>query len=497
MYYELALISILIAASYWGFYFIRLAPQTRTYGMMQLGAALLAGLGLYHRRVGGPDWWGIAGAIGVGTGACVLVLGPLVRAAARRFAGAERFKIAETLLDIADVLAPGSGVAEEKQLLSAMREIRDGNIEQTVAALTAARDQAPDEARRAIDERIAMLYLAAYRWDDAIAYAETNLFGALPIAERIVTKLPDGNIITTTSRPNTLRHALGIAPSVWVELLGAYGYKGDLERAAAMLAKLEDVCAGREEAAIWVHRGRMIFLALAGRVAAVETLLEPRVARHMSRGARSYWLAVAHERGGDPRNAEAAYAKARTRSRGRPRVLIDQALERLSAAQGMKISLLPVATELVARVEAAPTPVVVARDQVKRPWATRGLTAAMFVTAATITICVGDSSDLGVLVRSGAMVRGFIHDGEWWRIISCNFIHVGGLHLVVNVIGLWFLGRLCEDMYGTVRTFAIFAIAGIAGFVASDLASPVGISAGASGGIFGLLGAVFVELTLH
>jgi membrane associated rhomboid family serine protease len=95
------------------------------------------------------------------------------------------------------------------------------------------------------------------------------------------------------------------------------------------------------------------------------------------------------------------------------------------------------------------------------------------------------------------MVRGFIHHGEWWRIVSCNFIHVGGLHLLVNALGLWFLGRLCEDMFGAIRTFAIFAVAGVAGFIASDLASPVGISAGASGAIFGLLGAVFVELTLH
>jgi membrane associated rhomboid family serine protease len=486
MYYELALISVLIAASYWGLYFIRLGPHTRTYGMMQVGAAALSGLGLYHRRVGGPDWFGVAGAIGVGAGTCLLVLGPIVRAAARRFAGAERFKIAERLLDVADVLAPGSGVGEEKALLAAMREIRDGNIEQTVVALTAAREQAPAEARLAIDERIAMLYLAAYRWDEAIAHAEKNLFG--------VELAPQAN--TAAMHPGlALRRALGIAPPVWVELLGAYGYTGDLEQAARMLDRLEEVCAGRAEAGIWVHRGRMIFLALAGRVAAVEALVEPRKSRHMSRGARAYWVAVAHERKGDARGAEVAYVKARSKSRGRPRVLIDRALERLSDIKGIELT--PLATEVVARVEQEAPPVVQMRERPRAPWATRVLTASMLAVAATITLFVGDSSDLGVLVRSGAMVRGFIHHGEWWRIVSCNFIHVGGLHLLVNTLGLWFLGRLCEDMFGTLRTFAIFAVAGVAGFIASDLASPVGISAGASGAIFGLLGAVFVELTLH
>jgi membrane associated rhomboid family serine protease len=483
MYYELALISVLIAASYWGLYFIR-KGHARTYGLMQVGAAALSGLGLYHRRVGGPDWFGLAGAVGVGTGTCLLVVGPIVRATARRFAGAERFKIAERLLDIADVLAPGSGVSEEKALLAAMREIRDGNIEQTIETLTAHREQAPANARLAFDERIAMLYLSAYRWDDAIAHAEKNLFGA-----ELQPSAP-------VEHPGlALRRALGIAPPVWVELLGAYGYKGDLEQAARMLSRLEDVCADREDAAIWIHRGRMIFLAHAGRVAAVEALVEPRKSRHMSRGARAYWVAVAHERKGDARGAEVAYTKARSQSRGRPRMLIDRALERLAEIQAIELT--PIAKDVVERVEDLAPPVVQMRQRPRPPWATRVLTLGMLAVAATVAVFVGDSSDLGVLVRSGAMVRGFIHNGEWWRLISCNFLHVGGLHLLVNTLGLWFLGRLCDDMFGTVRTFAIFAIAGLAGFIASDLASPVGISAGASGGIFGLLGAVFVELTLH
>jgi hypothetical protein len=291
MYYELALISVLIAAGYWGAYFVRHEP-TRTYGLMQLATAGLAGLGLIGRHSEEPpSALGIAGAIGVGAGACLLILGPLVRAMARRAAGAERFRIASVLLDIADVLAPGSGITEEKALLGAMREIRDGNIEQTVDALTSAKHTAPADARLAIDERIAMLYLAAYRWDEAIAHAEENLFGAVP---------PE------SGAPASLRRALGIAPPVWVELLGAYGYKGDLDQAARMLARLEDVCAGRDDAAIWLHRGRMIFLALAGRVSAVQQLVEPRRSRHMSRAARIYWVAVANERKGDGPAATAA-----------------------------------------------------------------------------------------------------------------------------------------------------------------------------------------------
>ena len=482
--YELALISVSIAAACWGVYFVR-HPQTRMYGLMQLGAAGLSALGLYARKIESPPaGLGIVGAIGVGAGTCLLLVGPLVRALARRMAAAERFKIAARLLDVAELLAPGSGVADEKALLGAMREIRDGNIEQTVDALTAAKDRAPAEARLAIDERIAMLYLAAYRWDEAIGHAEANLFSVVP---------PVSHDVGTPAV--ALRRALGIAPPVWVELLGAYGYKGNLDQAARMLARLEEVCVGREDAAMWLHRGRMIFLALAGRVAAVETLVEPRRSKHMSRAARTYWVAVAHERKGDGPAAEAAYAKARSRSRGRPRVLIDQALARLPNIRSIELG--PAASELVKQVESSPPPVVMLRARPRGPWATQLLVGGVLAGAGAIALCLGESSDAGVLLRAGALMRGFVHDGEWWRLVSCIFVHFSGLHLLVNTIGLWFVGRLCEDLFGPARTIAIFALAGIAGSCASYAASENAVLAGASGAIFGLLGAVFVELTWH
>jgi rhomboid protease GluP len=478
MYYELALISVLVAGAYWGWFFVR-TESLRTYGVMQLAAAALAGLGLLGRHYD-DEALGIGGAIGVGAGACLLVLGPIARGLARRAAASERFGLAQRLLDIADVLAPGSGVGDEKALVGAMRELRDGNIERTVDALVAAKDRAPAEARLAIDERIAMLYLAAYRWDEAIAHAEAHLFDALPAGP-------------ATSPQQPLRRILGVAPPVWVELLGAYGYKGDLDRAASMLARLEEACAGREDGQIWLHRGRMMFLALAGRVDAVQALVEPRRSRHMSPAARTYWIAVAHERRGDSAAAGAAYARARARSRGRPRVLIDQALARLENPQPIAVN--SELSDVIARVEAAEPPQVAARPRAHGPIATRVLIALVIGVAIAIAIAFGEASDLGVIVRAGAMVRPLVRDGEWWRLVSCMFVHIDGVHLLGNALMLWFLGRLAEELFGSWRTAAVFGLAGIAGAFASLYASPASISAGASGAIFGLLGAVLVELT--
>src|SRR5687768_2594521 len=106
MLYEYALISVVIASGYWGYFFLRNSPTgTPLFGMMHVGAALASLLGVL-----GSDRhaaFGVFGAIGLGAGACLLIVGPLVRSAARRFAAAERVGIAQKLLDVAEILAPG------------------------------------------------------------------------------------------------------------------------------------------------------------------------------------------------------------------------------------------------------------------------------------------------------------------------------------------------------------------------------------------------------
>jgi rhomboid protease GluP len=121
----------------------------------------------------------------------------------------------------------------------------------------------------------------------------------------------------------------------------------------------------------------------------------------------------------------------------------------------------------------------------------------LLAVSITTGLAIGDTSDVGVLVRAGALVRGLVASGEWWRLVACVFIHVSVMHLVLNAIGLVILGRLAEELFGGVRVIAMFGVAGVAGALASYLASPAGISAGASGAVFGLLGAVFVEITWH
>lgn len=79
-------------------------------------------------------------------------------------------------------------------------------------------------------------------------------------------------------------------------------------------------------------------------------------------------------------------------------------------------------------------------------------------------------------------------EGEWWRLVTANYLHGGILHLVFNSMALATLGPLIEEAFGARRLFAIYTVSGIAGFLASAWFRPQSLSIGASGAIYGLLG---------
>lgn len=89
-----------------------------------------------------------------------------------------------------------------------------------------------------------------------------------------------------------------------------------------------------------------------------------------------------------------------------------------------------------------------------------------------------------------------LQDGQWWRLLTSTLMHIGLVHLLVNGWALWQLGRLAEITFGSALTLALFVFTGIAGS-ALTLLLPEKISAGASGAIFGLEGALVAFFLRH
>jgi rhomboid protease GluP len=101
----------------------------------------------------------------------------------------------------------------------------------------------------------------------------------------------------------------------------------------------------------------------------------------------------------------------------------------------------------------------------------------------------GGSTNTQTLIDFGAKENSLLIAGEWWRLITPIVLHIGMTHLLFNTIALLSIGGTAERIYGSVRFMFIYLTAGVFGSIGSFLFSPFP-SAGASGAIFGCLGAL-------
>lgn len=116
----------------------------------------------------------------------------------------------------------------------------------------------------------------------------------------------------------------------------------------------------------------------------------------------------------------------------------------------------------------------------------------IYIITATASKSILDI-DINVLSTFGAIVVPLIDLGEYYRLISAMFLHGGLVHLVMNMYGIWLLGNIIEKAYGKFKFAVIYLFSGIVGSCFSYFfLKPTILSVGASGAIFGLMGACIV-----
>jgi rhomboid protease GluP len=101
------------------------------------------------------------------------------------------------------------------------------------------------------------------------------------------------------------------------------------------------------------------------------------------------------------------------------------------------------------------------------------------------------------LLRWGANFRPSTLDGEWWRLITNCFLHIGIMHLLLNMYALLYIGVLLEPHLGKTRFLAAYLLTGMMASLTSLFWHDLTISAGASGAIFGLYGVFLAMLTTN
>lgn len=126
----------------------------------------------------------------------------------------------------------------------------------------------------------------------------------------------------------------------------------------------------------------------------------------------------------------------------------------------------------------------------KEPIVTYIIMAICIVLFIMMEVFSGGSTNSQTLLEYGANLDVLVKAGEYYRLFTCVFLHIGIMHLLCNMYSLYIIGREVESLFGKVKYIIIFVLSGIFGSIMSIAFSHNTISAGASGAIFGLLGAL-------
>jgi membrane associated rhomboid family serine protease len=139
---------------------------------------------------------------------------------------------------------------------------------------------------------------------------------------------------------------------------------------------------------------------------------------------------------------------------------------------------------------------------VQRPLARRGFVisgdaivtrvlVAINIAIYLITVAQGSglNSPGGQLFDKWLLFGPAVEHGDWWRLITAAFLHAGIWHIAVNMYALWWLGAAVEGAIGSMRFLLLYIISGLAGSAGALVWSPHTPTIGASGAIFGMLGA--------
>jgi len=119
-----------------------------------------------------------------------------------------------------------------------------------------------------------------------------------------------------------------------------------------------------------------------------------------------------------------------------------------------------------------------------------GINVLMFL----IPLIINGSITTELMIKLGAQYWPLIKEGEWWRLITCNFLHFSAQHLMCNLLVLFALGSIMEPCLGHVRFTVLYLLSGIGGSTLSYLVNMIRanstVAAGASTAVYGLLGAL-------
>jgi membrane associated rhomboid family serine protease len=116
----------------------------------------------------------------------------------------------------------------------------------------------------------------------------------------------------------------------------------------------------------------------------------------------------------------------------------------------------------------------------------------VLVYLVTVSQGAGINAPGGSLFTHGILFGPLVAQGDWWRLVTAAFLHASLIHLGLNMLALYWLGSVVEMFLGPVRYLALYIVSGLAGSAGALIVDPTQPTVGASGAIFGILGALLI-----
>lgn len=372
----------------------------------------------------------------------------------------ERYRQARKAATLLRWLHPLDGWMEYPAMLRALELGQQGRIDEAIQRLQRYQMEASPMGRLAT----AMLYRTGARWQEAIAWVQQRLG-----EEAVFTDVAVGMIyLRSLGEIGDLNHFLQL-----------------LERFERLLEKVGD---GFSLSVI-----KMYALAFCGQVEPVQEAFKGTLSS-IPESTQQYWLATAEMASGSEAVARQRFLALRDRTGEVMRLAIDWRLSQPPIHLEETLNDTSRQTLIRLRVESGHESDYSFRRVVKgrTTYATYLLILANLLMFG-LQLSQGGSDNPYSLYRLGAVIPEAVFAGEWWRIISANFMHINLTHLLMNMVGLYWLGRFVESSLGTSRFLIVYAISGIgcmltvASLAVLTDAPPI-VFIGASGAIMGLLG---------
>jgi membrane associated rhomboid family serine protease len=132
----------------------------------------------------------------------------------------------------------------------------------------------------------------------------------------------------------------------------------------------------------------------------------------------------------------------------------------------------------------------VARGEPIVTWAMIGINVAIYLV--TVAQGAGINNPGGALFAKWELYGPSVANGDWWRLLTAAFLHGSVIHIGFNMLALGWLGAPVERYIGSVRYLALYIVSGLAGSAGALVVTPAAYTVGASGAIFGILGALLI-----